>query len=71
MKYLVLDERFNFKEHFIMLVPRVEGVAIKLGRILPNVEGYAQIRGRICAKLLRRIQRQMTLRIAQAYWKQY
>lgn len=39
IKYLglVLDGRLNFEAHFVQLAPRVEKVALSLGRILPNI----------------------------------
>ena len=34
---LVLDGRLNFEAHFSQLAPRVEKVALSLGRIMPNM----------------------------------
>lgn len=41
IKYLGLqiDETWSFKEHFSRLIPRVEGVAMALARLLPNLGG--------------------------------
>ena len=41
LKYLglILDGRLNFQEHFRQLTPRVEKVALSLGRLLPNIGG--------------------------------
>jgi hypothetical protein len=41
IKYLglVLDRKWNFREHFRQLAPRLVGTAAALGRLLPNVGG--------------------------------
>ena len=41
MKYLglVLDSRWNFKEHFLRLAPRLNRAAAALRRLLPNLSG--------------------------------
>ena len=41
LKYLgiTLDGRLTFDKHFDRLIPKVEGVAASLGRLLPNVGG--------------------------------
>lgn len=44
LRYLGLhiDSRWRFEEHFRLLVPRVEGVASLLGRLLPNLGGPSE-----------------------------
>ena len=41
LKYLsiTLDGRLTFDKHFDRLIPKVEGVAASLGRLLPNIGG--------------------------------
>ncbi|XP_043511760.1 uncharacterized protein LOC122529567 [Frieseomelitta varia] len=41
LKYLgiTLDSRLNFGAYFKQLIPRVEGITMHLGRLLPNVSG--------------------------------
>ena len=41
LKYLglILDGRLSFKEHFRQLAPRVEKVALSIGRLPPNIGG--------------------------------
>jgi len=59
MKYLGLhlDGRWGFGPHFAQLAPRLENVAIALGRLLPNVGGP----GSLCRQLYSSIIRSMAL----------
>lgn len=59
LKYLglVLDSRWNFKEHFRRLAPKLIGTASALGRLLPNTGGP----GVTCRRLYTGVVRSMAL----------
>lgn len=39
MNYLTLDSRLCFEKHVALLTPKIEGLAIFLGRLLHNIRG--------------------------------
>ena len=53
IKYLglALDGRLNFEAHFAQLAPRVEKMALSLGRILPNIGGPKESVRRLYASI--------------------
>lgn len=57
IKYLgiVLDTKWNFKEHFRSLLPRVERTIAALGRIMPNLRGPGERRRRLYAEVIHSI----------------
>jgi hypothetical protein len=59
IKYLglILDRRWNFREHFRQLAPRIVGAASALGRLLPNVGGPSVA----CRRLYAGVARSMAL----------
>lgn len=55
LKYLglILDSRWNFKEHFALLVPRLEKVLGALHRLLPNIGGPNEVVRQLYAGVVR------------------
>lgn len=49
---LVVDNKWNFKEHFRVLLPKVEKMAAALSRLMPNVRGPSKQRRRLYAEVI-------------------